>query len=486
MEIIDIPLEGRADLDGLIAFLEACREAAEADRHDKIASISLGVRHIDPLAVLDSIYEGQAHHFYMENPFREMAVAGAEAVVAGSWSGEDRFKSAKAFAREMSDHAIAIGDMELPFSGPLFFSGFTFFDESDPEADAFSPATVFVPQWQVARQGSRYIAVANALIQAEMDVGPVARRIWSAHEKFTTYAYDRPPPPPVYNILEEREVGPGDAFRKNVARALDSIRDGTYQKVVLSRAVDLEFDNSCRPLKILNRLRADYPSCTSFSLQNENGTSFIGATPERLVSVRDGAYSTEAIAGSTGRDPSAAEDARLARGLLSSEKDLREHRHVVESICRRLESLGLAAEVAPEPALLVLSNVQHLRTPIDGKLPDGVHLLDLVEALHPTPAVGGTPREAALADIKQWEPFSRGLFAGVCGWFDAYGNGDFAVGIRSALIRDTRARLFAGAGIVDGSDPDLEHRETSMKMAALLRCIRGSAGQGSQSSPNTR
>jgi menaquinone-specific isochorismate synthase len=479
MEIIDIPLEGRADMDGLITFLDACREAADTDGHDKIASISLSVRHIDPLAVLDSIYEGQAHHFYMENPFREMAVAGAEAVVSGTWSGAGRFQAMKAFAREMSEHVIAIGDMDLPFSGPLFFAGFTFFDESNPAEDAFSPATVFVPQWQVARRGSRYIAVANALIQPGMDVEPVARRIWAAHEKFTEYTYDRPPQPPVYSILEEREVGPEDAFRRNVSKALESIRKGAYDKIVLSRALDLVFDNSCRPLKILNRLRADYPTCTSFSLQNESGTSFIGATPERLVSVQDGAYTTEAIAGSAGRDAAAGEDARLARELLSSEKDLREHRHVVESIRRRLESLGLEAEVAPGPALLVLPNVQHLRTPIEGRLKTGVHLLDLVEALHPTPAVGGTPREAALKDIQAWEPFSRGLFAGVTGWFDVYGNGDFAVGIRSALIRDSRARLFAGAGIVDGSDPDLEYRETSLKMEALLRCIRGSAGQGS-------
>lgn len=486
MEIIDIPLEGRADMDGLVVFLEACREAADADNHDKIASISLSVRHIDPLAVLDSIYEGEAHHFYMENPFRETAVAGAEAVVSRTWSGPDRFGSMKAFAREMSEHVIAIGDMDLPFSGPLFFAGFTFFDENDSAEDAFPPATVFVPQWQVARRGGRYIAVANALIHPGMDVGPVARRIWAAHEKFSEVTYDRPSGAPVYTILEEREVGPGDAFQKNVSRALEAIRRRDYAKIVLSRAMDLVFDNSCRPLKILNRLRADYPSCTSFSLQNEKGTSFIGATPERLVSVHDGGFTTEAIAGSVGRDPSAGEDARLAHELLSSEKDLREHRHVVESIRRRLESLGLDAEVAAGPALMTLPNVQHLRTPVEGRLTEGLHLLDLVEALHPTPAVGGTPRRAALKDIKAWEPFSRGLFAGVTGWFDARGNGDFAVGIRSALIRDSRARLYAGAGIVDGSDPDLEYRETSLKMGALLQCIRGSAGRGSQSSPNTR
>lgn len=476
MEIIDIPLEGRADPDGLRTYLEACRDAAETDGHDKIASISLAVRHIDPLAVLDSIYEGQAHHFYMENPFRELAVAGAEAVVSGSWSGPGRFQSAKAFADEMSAHVIAIGDMEQPFSGPLFFGGFTFMEESRLEEDGFPAALVFMPQWQVARRGHRYMAVANALIQPGMEVEPVVQRIWSAHRKFSAYTYDRPPEPPVYHILEEKEVGPEGTFLENVERALAAIRRGSYQKIVLSRAVDLVFDNSCRPLKILNRLRADYPSCTSFSLQNETGTSFIGATPERLISVQDGVYQTEALAGSVGRDPSAREDARLAHQLLSSEKDLREHRHVVESILRRLESVGLKAQAADGPGLLVLPNVQHLRTPIEGQVTGGLHLLDLVEALHPTPAVGGSPREAVLSDIANWEPFSRGLFAGVTGWFDARGNGDFSVGIRSALTRGSRARLYAGAGIVEGSVPELEWRETSLKMAALLRCIRGAAG----------
>lgn len=476
MEVIDIPLEGRADIDGLRTFLEACRESADTDAHDKIASISLAVRHIDPLAVLDSIYEGDTHHFYMENPFREWAVAGAESVAVGSWSGAGRFREARAFVEEIDRHIIAIGDLSLPFSGPLFFSGFTFADENDPEEDGFPAGMAFIPQWQVARQGDGYVAVANARIQPGMDTGPVAERIWSAHRKFSTYAYDKPPRPPVYHILEEREVGPEAAFTQNVARALEAIRAGTYGKVVLSRAVDLLFDNSCRPLKILNRLRADYPRCTSFSFQNTNGTSFIGATPERLVSVEGGRFVTEAIAGSAPRDASAGEDARLAHELLSSDKDLREHRHVVESIRRRLESLGLEAEIGNEPGLLVLPNVQHLRTPVEGALKDGVHILDLAEALHPTPAVGGSPRETALPDIRAWEPFSRGLFAGITGWFDTRGNGEFAVGIRSALVRDQRARLFAGAGIVEGSEPEKELRETSIKMDALLRCIRGSAG----------
>jgi menaquinone-specific isochorismate synthase len=478
MQRIDIPLEGRADRDGLRAYLLACREAADSDRHFKIASISLAVRHIDPLAVLDSIYEGTARHCYMEHPFREWAVAGAESVASAELDGPGRFREARAFADAITRHTIAIGDAALPFSGPLFFCGFTFLDHAaraDP--DGFAPGGVFVPQWQVARRGHRYIAVANARVEPGMDIEPLVARIWAAHDTFSGGAYQQPPDPPAYHILGEREVGPDGAFAANVVRALAAIRDGRYRKVVLSRALDLRFDHSCQPLRILNRLRQEFPRCTSFSLQNEAGASFIGATPERLVAVADGRFATEAIAGSAARDPAAAADAALARGLLSSDKDLREHRHVVDSIRRRLEGLGLRPAIAAAPSLLVLPNVQHLITPIEGELPDGRHLLDLAEALHPTPAVGGTPREAALPDIAAWEPFARGLFAGLTGWFDCRGDGEFAVAIRSALVRGHSARLYAGAGIVEGSDPQAELRETRIKMAALLDAIRGAAGR---------
>lgn len=475
MEIIDIPLEGKGSLEDLVAFLTACREAAIEDGHFKIASITLAVHHIDPLAVLDSIYEGDAHHFYMENRLREWAVAGAEAIVVKTCESASRFRRARDFGMQLDDHIIAIGDFSLPYSGPLFFSGFTFLDNVGDD-EPFPAGLVFIPQWQVARAGNRYVAVANARIEPGSDVNAIARRIWGAHEKFSAYEYQRPPQAPVYHILEEREVGSPDAFTGNVGRALARIGGGHYAKIVLSRAVDLVFDNPCQPLRILNRLRQDYPNCYAFSLQRETGTSFIGATPERLVRVRDGRVHTEAIAGSCGRDPDAVSDARLAAELLASDKDRREHAHVVKSIRRHLGELGIETADPGEPGLLVLPNVQHLQTPIEGELPAGIHVLDLVEALHPTPAVGGSPREMAIPDIVDWEPFSRGLFTGVTGWFDTRGNGEFAVGIRSALAHANEARLYAGAGIVEGSIADREHRETSLKMQALLNCIRGQAG----------
>ena len=225
------------------------------------------------------------------------------------------------------------------------------------------------------------------------------------------------------------------------------------------------------PLRVLNGLRQRYPDCYAFSLSNGCGQSFIGASPERLVRVSQGVLETEALAGSAPRGAGASEDAALAAGLLASEKDLREHRLVLDSIVRRLESLGLQLEFAAKPGVRRLANVQHLHTPVRAVLPDSVRLLDALTRLHPTPAVGGSPREAAVAHIRELEGFPRGLYAGALGWLNARGGGEFFVGIRSALVDGAAARVFAGAGIVAGSVPENEFAETELKFKALLDAL---------------
>ncbi|MFP6900919.1 MAG: isochorismate synthase, partial [Opitutales bacterium] len=211
----------------------------------------------------------------------------------------------------------------------------------------------------------------------------------------------------------------------------------------------------------------------AFSFSDGTRKSLIGATPELLARVRDGRLESEALAGSAPRGETAASDARLASELLTSEKNLREHRLVLDSICRRLEDLGVSPEYPDRPDLMVLSNVQHLRTPIQAKLPEGVDFLKVVAELHPTPAVGGSPREAAVPLLRELEGIDRGLYAGVLGWLDHAGQGEAVVPLRSGIVEDRRALLFAGAGIVEGSDPEAERRETDLKLQAMLETLRG-------------
>jgi len=455
--------------ESLGAFLRQCATMAKAAGRPQLVSISLAVEHLDPLAVLESIFEPNELHFYAERPTQGFAVAGAEAVLQFSASGINRFVKARDYIAQVLADTIAVGPLDEAFAGPHFFFSSAF--DPDEAADALFPALrLFVPRWQVARMGDTTVAVANLLITADAPVELIAAKVWKAHAKFREFDYrqakqkDRPSAP---RLIEE--VG-GD-YQRNVAQALREIERGDYRKIVLARARRLTTTEQFHPLGVLNHLRQHFPGCYSFSIANGKGQSFIGASPERLVRVAVGRMHTEALAGSAPRGDSASEDAALSKGLLQSEKDLREHRLVLESILRRIADLNLKVEHAAQPRVLGLANVQHLFLPVSANLPAGVHILDLVARLHPTPAVGGTPREPALAAIKRLEPVGRGLYAGPQGWVDHRGGGEFFVGIRSALINGHTATVHAGAGILAGSDAEKEFAETELKFKALIGAL---------------
>ncbi|HVZ64834.1 MAG TPA: isochorismate synthase [Lacunisphaera sp.] len=457
--------------ESLRAFLQQCADLAAQAGRPQLVSISLAVEHLDPLAVLESIFEPGELHFYAERPAQGFAVAGAEAVLEFTAEGEDRFLAARAQIARVLDDTIAVGPIDEPFAGPHFFFACSFGPRVATDA-AFPALRLFVPRWQVARMGDSTVAVANLLVPPGAPVDLLAAKVWKAHAKFRSFDYrsahrkDRPSAP-----REIAEIGGADAYRSAVGRALEAIARGDYRKIVLARAKRLTTSEEFHPLGVLNHLRQRFPACYAFSIANGKGQSFIGATPERLVRVSGGRMHTEALAGSAPRGESASEDAALARALLQSEKDLREHRVVVDAIGRRLADLGLQLEHAAQPRLLGLANVQHLHLPISATLPSGVHILDLVSRLHPTPAVGGSPREAAIAALPALEPFDRGLYAGPQGWVDHRGGGEFFVGIRSALVSGRQAIAYAGAGIVAGSHPEKEFAETELKFKALIEAL---------------
>ncbi|HSI08042.1 MAG: isochorismate synthase MenF [Rariglobus sp.] len=469
MTILPINPAENASPEALIAFLRQCREAARSDGRERLVSISIKVGALDPLAVLEAIFEPGELHFYAERPNIQTTLAGAEAVLTHESSGPDRFASAQRFIDDVLSRTIAVGDVDAPFGGPHFFSAFTFLDTVEA-GEPFPASRVFVPRWQVARAGDVTTAVANLLVAPESELAALAERVLRAHGKFKHIPYSDKPvtaKPPVFATTEA-----GD-FRMAVKGGLAAIAAGVVKKIVLARVQDMRADAPLHPLRLLNGLRERFPECYSFSVANGRGQSFIGASPERLVRVSKGILETEALAGSARRGASASEDAALGSALLSSEKDLREQRHVLDSIVRRLAPLGLTLKFPDAPVLRKLANVQHLHTPVSTTLPDGIHLLDALARLHPTPAVGGSPREAAVARIRDLEGFPRGLYAGAIGWMNARCGGEFLVGIRSALVDGNTARLYAGAGIVEGSDPDREFAETELKFRAMREALLG-------------
>jgi menaquinone-specific isochorismate synthase len=464
---------GSATPEALRDFLTQCAAAARTAGRPQLVSISMTVENLDPLAVLESIFEPGEPHFYTERPAHGFSVAGAEVAVDFMTSGAERFSAARAFIDRTLADAIAVGPLSEPFAGPCFFFACGF-DDTAAENGSFPALRVFVPRWQVARMGDSTVAVANVLLAGDAPVDLVTAKIWKAHAKFGAFDYsrarrkDRPSAP---KMVEE--TGGAGSYQRAVAGALTEIARGDYEKVVLARALKYTTAEEFHPMGVLNHLRQRYPDCYSFSIANGRGQSFIGASPERLVRVAGGRMHTTALAGSAARGESASEDATLAQALLHSEKDLREHRLVLDSILGRLADLGLKLEYSAQPRLLGLANVHHLHTPISASLPPGSHILDLVARLHPTPAVGGAPQAPALAAMKRLEAFSRGLYAGPHGWVDHRGGGEFFVGIRSALIDGRTATAYAGAGIVAGSVPEKEFAETELKFKALIEALTG-------------
>ncbi|MGQ0668854.1 MAG: isochorismate synthase [Actinomycetota bacterium] len=272
-----------------------------------------------------------------------------------------------------------------------------------------------------------------------------------------------------------------EAYMAAVDRARAGIRAGDLRKVVLARSLIVRAGRQLDAKQLLWRLRAVDPECFAFAaptFTRRGGEllrmgALVGATPELLVARTGRHVRCTPLAGSAPRHGDRAADRASAELLRASPKEREEHDVVVQAVAEGLHPFCLELEYAPEPELLPTANVWHLATPFRGRLREPApSVLELVAALHPTPAVCGTPSKSARAVIAELEPFDRGCYAGPVGWVDAAGDGEWAIALRCAELAGSVARLFAGAGIVAGSIPGLELEETEAKFRALLDSLR--------------
>jgi menaquinone-specific isochorismate synthase len=331
----------------------------------------------------------------------------------------------------------------LPGTGPVALGALPF----DPAA----PASVVVPSLLVGRadDGTRWIT----------SVTPGGTEPELPHDDGVAATA-----PGRHVLTSER---PPSEWCQAVADARDELRAGAARKVVLARAVSVRADAPISRRAVLARLRSAYPGCTLYAVDG-----LVGASPELLVARSGDLVSSHPMAGTAPRSGDPTTDARLAAALLSSAKDQEEHRITIDMVHDTLLPWCSYLDEEAEPQVVAMANVQHLATRVEGRLSSPpASVLELVTALHPTPAVCGMPRDAALALIARYEGFDRGRYAGPVGWVDAAGNGAWAVGIRCAEVHGDHARLFAGVGVVADSDPDLELAETRAKLQALLGAV---------------
>lgn len=268
-----------------------------------------------------------------------------------------------------------------------------------------------------------------------------------------------------------------DEYRILVATALDRIASGDVEKVVLGRCLEVRSSPALSPAEVAATLLAHRPGAHVFCLPLDDTAEapwLVGASPELLIRRRGAEVSSTPLAGSTPRSPDPDEDARRAADLAASAKDLAEHAFVVNHIATALARVCVRLDVPTAPEVLATDSMWHLASPIRGRLASSGDLtaLDLAQLLHPTPAVGGVPTAAATGLIDRLEgPGLRGPFGGFVGWMDEHGDGELAVTIRAGVLEGERLRLFAGAGIVDGSDPRAEVDETAAKLSTMTRAV---------------
>ncbi|RMH60831.1 MAG: isochorismate synthase [Calditrichaeota bacterium] len=341
---------------------------------------------------------------------------------------------------------------------------------SDYRWQAFSSYHFTVPLYEVIRDGDRYYVACNILIRDEQDKSRVLQQALEVWERldFETGATE------VLPALVKRSDFPDKRqWRAHIDRALSAFDAGRLQKIVLARRTCMEFERELNPMELLWRLKLNNHRAYYFGFQYNDRIAFIGGTPEQLYRRQGDQLFTEAVAGTRRRGNNPEEDRRLEEDLLNSEKDVREHRYVVDSIGEALNALCVSVDVDTHLSVLKLSSLQHLRKIFRARLKKEQSDASVLSRLHPTPAVGGVPSERAMEEIEQIEGFDRGWYAGPVGWI-SHNNAEFAVGIRSALVYENALYLFSGAGIVKGSNPESEWEEIENKIAGFMSAIKQS------------
>ena len=437
----------------------------------EIVSFACQIPTVDPLACLKKFGSDNTIDFYWENCSKQEAVA-AWGIARSSYAESDsRFSSAQDFSQNCFRQIVRKGASNLAIGKPSVFCSFTFFAEIK-ESEPFKSGTLFLPRFQIVKKNKSCCLIVNYPLKKGENKNSLVTLLkqktsnidWTALEDLKMERKNS-----LFSVDRDRIQDP-DYFKSVVRAVLDSIASEEISKIVVAHATDIRSANSFKVIESLSNLRQLHPDCYIFSTSNGKGQSFVGASPERLISVQNRQLVTDALAGSAPRGSNSTEDLHLANSLLKNRKEKREHQAVKDFTIERLQSIGLKPQQLPLQ-ILKLSNIQHLWTPIYAQLPPDIKPLEIIELLHPTPAVAGVSTKAACEKISDYEKFDRSLYAAPLGWVDSEGNCEFIVGIRSALIDGDRARLYAGAGIVSGSNPDKEFDEVQLKIQSLLKAL---------------
>jgi isochorismate synthase len=441
---------------------EAVRRARRSGECLLALTVPLG-SDADPTAIAVASRRGGEDWFCFEHPDHDrFALAALGRAAALDDRGPRRFERVAARWRAL------VADAVCDDAGAVAVGGFAFAPDGGgaPHWAGFQPASLQVPEVALVRRGERAALTLAAVAAPDDDADALAARLVERAEGLRTAPLPLLDPDPAgrFRVISAM---PPEHYESAVARAVERIRAGALDKIVLAREVQVHAPRPYDAPAVVGVLREAFPSCFTFCAGRGDG-AFLAATPELLVRREGLRAGTLALAGSTRRSADPAVDDHLGEQLLRSDKDREEQAIVTRRIVRALRPLSVWVTAADEPVIARMANIQHLATPIRAQLARPVSAVELAGLLHPTPAVGGEPFAAAEPLIPALEGLDRGWYAGPVGWTDANEDGEFCVALRCALLSGAVARCYAGVGVVRDSDPAAELAETEVKLQALL------------------
>jgi menaquinone-specific isochorismate synthase len=465
-----VGLGGPAAAEGFGALLEQAAAAARAlersnarrPEEEGVISLALPLAPVDPLAALAELEgadgESAGSFRFLWDGAPGLCLAAAGRCNGLELSGPRRFALAQRFS-SLSLSRLACPPHPYPaLARPRVLLAFAFFDSPLRQGSGAPGVQAVLPRWQLSRQGRHCWLRLQRVLGGGITARSVAEELWEKARQL-----ERAPAPEVAApSLRAHGSAWHGGYRAALEQALALVESGELRKLVLAVRQQLSLDGPLDPLQLLAQLRLSQPGSCRFLWQREVGEALLGASPERLLSLRQGQLRSDALAGT-------APWGEPAQELLRSNKDRHEHELVVDTITAVLRQAGLSPRHPRHPRLARHGSLVHLHTPITAQLGPGCgqRLLSLAEALHPTPAVAGLPRRQAMAWLRSLEPFERGHYAAPIGWIDREGDADLRVAIRSGILRPGQLELTAGAGLVRGSQPERELQEVALKLGVL-------------------
>ncbi|UFT98183.1 isochorismate synthase [Radiobacillus kanasensis] len=449
--------------------LEQALSIAKVEGKPKLISITEKMHPIDPFIFFDRGAKWKGKRIFWSSSQESFFLVGVGEAISID-SDDNEFLETEKQWKSLLKKASIYNAFQVPGTGPIVFGGGSF----DPEKgstglwETFKTSQFRIPSFLLTIANGESYVTFNAMVASEKDTQVIKQDMLLAKQYLTTKQEGLPDGP---RIVRKEEINP-EQWKELIVQATDEIKNGQADKIVLAREMRVDFTENAYISSILQQLHESQSNSFIFAFENEKDC-FLGATPERLVRLHDSQLLSTCLAGTAPRGMTKEEDKKIGDDLLADEKNREEHDFVVQMIRNAVEVCCEDVQVPSEPVLYPLRNLQHLYTPVQAILKEEYSILDVVQRLHPTPALGGVPREKSMTFIREHERLDRGWYGAPIGWMDSYQNGEFAVAIRSALIQGKSASLFAGCGVVKDSDPEAEYQETNIKFTPMLSVLGG-------------